>query len=120
MKLASALTTAVTGVQAASRVLEVSSHNTANAITDGFVPLEASMEALDNGGVRVRITRGTGSPGGVEATGPVSSGTDLVEEVADQVAGVAVYRANLASLKNADETEGVLIRMTGRSDDEQR
>jgi flagellar hook protein FlgE len=114
MKLGTALTTAVTGVQAGTRILEVSSRNTANAVTDGFVPLEASLQALDSGGVRVRVSRGSGGPGSVEAASPASSGTDLVEEVADQVMGVAIYRANLRSLKTVDDTEGVLVRMAGR------
>jgi flagellar hook protein FlgE len=114
MKMQTALSTAVTGIQAGVRILEVSSRNTANAVTDGFVPLQASLESLESGGVRVRVTRGSGSPGGVEATGPTSSGTDLVEEVADQVVGVSIYKANLRSLKTVDDTEGVLVRMAGR------
>jgi flagellar basal body rod protein FlgG len=118
MKIGTALTTAMTGVQAGTRILEVSSQNTANAMTDGFVPLEASLQSLASGGVRVRVTRGSGGPEGLEAAAPTSSGVDLVEEVVDQVRGVAIYRANLQSLKNADDAEGVLVRMAGRRGDD--
>jgi hypothetical protein len=114
MKLGAALTNAYSGLQAATRTIEVSSHNTANVVTDGFVPLEASLQSLDGGGVRVRVTRGTGSPGAAEAVGPTSSRTDLTEEVATTVVGVALYRANLRSLESAADTEGVLVRLAGR------
>jgi hypothetical protein len=113
MKLATALTTAVTGVQSSARVIEASSHNTANRMTDGFVPLETSMQALASGGVRVRMTRGFGGPDGAEAAAPTGDGTDLVEELKDQVVGVATYRANMKSLRSAYDTEGVLVRMVG-------
>ena len=111
MKIWSSLSMATTGLQAAGRQIEVSSHNTANVVTDGFVPLQASFEALEGGGVRVRITRGSGGPGAPEAVGPTASGTDLSEEVANQVIGVAAYRANLRSLQAAEDTEGVLVRL---------
>jgi flagellar hook protein FlgE len=120
MKLGTALTTAVSGVQASARVLEVSSHNTANAVTDGFVPLETSMQALSSGGVRVRVTRGAGGPDAAEAVAPTGSGTDLVEEVKNQVVGVAAYRANMRSLRAADDTEGVLVKMVGDEPDKRR
>lgn len=119
MKLGTALTTAVSGVQASARLLEVSSHNTANAVTDGFVPLETSMQALASGGVRVRVTRGAGGPDAAEAAAPTGDGTDLVEEVKDQVVGVATYRANMKSLRSAFDTEGVLVKMVGDEPDEQ-
>jgi hypothetical protein len=112
------MTTAVTGVQASARTLEVSSHNTANAMTDGFVPLQASMQALASGGVRVRVTRGVGGPDAAEAMAPTGDGTDLVEEVKNQVVGVAVYRANMRSLRTAADTEGVLVKMVGDDPDE--
>ncbi len=111
MKFRSALSIATTGLAAAGRQLEVSSHNTANAVTDGFVPVQASLQALEGGGVRVRLTRGSGGAGAPEAVGPTPSGTDLTEEVANQVVGVAVYRANLRSLQAAVDTEGVLVRL---------
>jgi hypothetical protein len=114
MKVGSALSIATSGLQAAGRQIEVSSHNTANVVTDGFVPLEASLQALENGGVRVRVTRGSGGPGAPEAVGPTGSGTDLTEEVANQVIGVSVYRANLRSLQSAADTEGVLVRLADR------
>jgi flagellar hook-associated protein FlgK len=120
MRLGTALTTAVTGVQASARVLEVSSHNTANAVTDGFVPLDTSMQALASGGVRVRVSRGVGGPDAAEAMAPTGDGTDLVEEVKDLVVGVAVYRANMKSLRAAADTEGVLLRAVSRDDDENR
>ena len=110
MKIGSALTIATSGLQAAGRQIEVSSHNTANVVTDGFVPLEASFQALESGGVRVRVTRGSGGPGAAEAVGPTGSGTDLTEEVANQVVGVSVYRANLRSLQTYPYTEGVIVR----------
>jgi flagellar hook protein FlgE len=119
MKLGTALTTAVSGVQASARILEVSSHNTANAVTDGFVPLDTSLQALASGGVRVRVTRGSGGPDAAEAMAPTGDGTDLVEEVKNQVVGVAAYRANLRSLRASDETEGVLVKMVGDEPDEQ-
>jgi hypothetical protein len=119
VKLGAALTNAYSGLQAATRTIEVSSHNTANVVTDGFVPLEASLQSLDGGGVRVRVTRGSGGPGAAEAVGPTSSRTDLVEEVATTVVGVALYRANLRSLQTAADTEGVLVRLAGRRDDDE-
>jgi hypothetical protein len=116
MRLGTALTTAVTGVQASARILEVSSHNTASAVADGFGPLEASTQALASGGVRVRVSRGVGGPDAAEAMGPTGDVVDLVEEQKEQVVGVAIYRANLRSLRTSDEVEGVRVKRG--SDDE--
>jgi hypothetical protein len=115
MKLGSWSATATSGIQAGSAVVELSSHNTANAVTDGFTPLQVSFQALANGGVRVRMSRGLGGPDGAEAAAPAGDSVDLVEEQKNTVVGVAQYRANLRSLQAGDETEGVLLR---RADEE--
>ncbi len=120
MRLGTALTTAVTGIQASARILEVSSHNTANAVTDGFGPLETSLQALASGGVRVRVHRGVGGPDAAEAVAPTSDRTDLVEEAKDQVVGVAIYRANLRSLRAGADTDGVLVKRTDDEDGDER
>lgn len=111
MLLAMALnsvSSAVSGLQAADARIQVSAHNTANLSTDGFVPLRAQAHEVPSGGVRVTISREAR-----EANEPTDirepSKTDLVQEVVSQQSAVMAYRANIASLKTADDISGVII-----------
>jgi flagellar hook protein FlgE len=108
MRVSSTFTTALSGVKAAADVLAVSSHNTANLVTEGFVPQRAVALEQASGGVRVRVS----------STSPEQpAGTDLVTETVTQLGAAAAYRANLATLETAAELEGVLVRLAGNRND---
>jgi len=112
MRVSSTFTTAVSGVKAAADVLAVSSHNTANVVTEGFVPQRLVAEEQASGGVRVRVRVSSSS------TSPEQrAGTDLATETGTQLGAAAAYRANLATLETAAELEGVLVRLADNRDD---
>lgn len=53
MSISSALNNAVSGLSAVSRMADVVSSNTANALTDGYARREASLSSSSTGGVSV-------------------------------------------------------------------
>lgn len=82
----------------------------ANVETSGFVPSRVEQQTLPGGGVagnvqeldplaEVRADRALLAP----------SRTDLVQEIASQTRAAATYKANLVSLRTADETTGTLL-----------
>lgn len=89
---------ALSGLQAAQLRLDVSAHNVANMNTPGFVPQrvrEQSAEPL--AGVQASVTR-AGQPG-----------VALEEEIVQQLAARAAYKANIFSLITYQETTGTLL-----------
>lgn len=80
-----AMQSAVQGVQRAEQQLERSAANLSEAFT-----VSVSDEA---------------------ASGPAP---DVVEATVGQLRAVAAYKANLASLKTADEVNGVLVELAAR------
>ncbi len=97
------------GVVAAGVDLAVSANNVANALTDGFVPSHAVMSEQPEGGVRADVEKEPAPPpdplAEVRADRALlaPSRTDLVQELVSQSRAAAVYRANLATLKTAEE-----------------
>lgn len=89
---------AQTGLQAAQRRLDASAHNIANMNTPGFVPQRVQAQALTpRAGVSARVQRGE-QPGVV-----------LEEEIVQQLAARAAYKANIFSLITCQETTGTLL-----------
>lgn len=100
---------AQSGLAAAATTLEVSAHNTANALTPNFTPLRADAAENASGGVRVSISRDARELEKASADAP--SRTDLVKETATRVSAVAAYRANLKTVEAMDDVTGVLVQL---------
>ncbi len=120
---------ALSGLDAASRRLEVSASNVANIDSDGTVPdpktgafgtpapyqpLDVAQEPLVSGGTVANVTSRTPaytvqySPGApyADQNGLVGApNVDLATEAVNQIAAVNAYRANLRVLQVADEID---------------
>jgi len=105
---------AQSGLDAAARRLDVSANDVANALTPGFQPGRVESAELPGGGVttsvapasdplaEVRADRALLAASGADL-GLAASGTDLVAELVAQSRAAALFEANLATLKTADE-----------------
>ena len=96
---------AQSGLEAASTRVNVSAHNVANALTDGFVPSQVTAAEQAGGGVTTAVSRASDPLAEARADQALlaPSRTDLVTEVVAQQAATRLYQANVASLKTADE-----------------
>jgi flagellar basal body rod protein FlgC len=102
---------AASGLQAASLALDVSADNVANALTDGFVPGAVAPAERAGGGVTAAVVKEADPLAEVRADRALlaPSRTDLVQEMVNQGRAAAVYRANLAVLRTAQELEAEVV-----------
>jgi flagellar hook protein FlgE len=103
------------GLQVATQRLAVSANNAANVNTSGFVPSRVEVEEREGGGVSGRVVRGSDPQfeARLDRTLVGLSGTDLERETVEQMSASAAFRANVASLRTADETLEILLRVAG-------
>jgi flagellar basal-body rod protein FlgC len=112
--VSSAFSIALSGLAAAGRRLDASAHDLANALTDGFTPLRVSQEEVAGGGVIATVERiDTGAEVRAHAALAGLAGVDLAFEVVGQLRAASAYRANLATLRAADEAERSLLDVLG-------
>ncbi len=109
---------AASGVAAGEARLAASARNVANALTPGYRPVVASSSEVASGGVSVTVSRASDPVGEARAdrallagASPAASGTDLVAEVVEQARAAALTKANLATLRTADETLEALLQL---------
>jgi flagellar hook protein FlgE len=109
--VADALRIAASGLQAASTALEVSAHNLANSRTAGFRPLAVSLQQRAGGGVDARVLPPDEARAAADHHHLLAelSGTDLGQEVVGQLASAAAFRANLVTLRTAQENSRSLL-----------
>lgn len=106
---------ALTGMQAAGRMLGASAHNIANAHTEGFKRLRSIPEEIGSGGVRVTLEQD-------QTTGPSffiqdedgltlreGSNVDLAEEITNTLQASHLFQANAASLRTQNKVLGSLL-----------
>lgn len=106
---------ALTGMQAAGRLLGASAHNIANAQTEGFKRITAILEESPSGGVRVTLnhdqTSGpsffTQDAGGLNLR--EGSNVDLAEELSNTLQAAHLFEVNVASLRTQDKVLGSLL-----------
>ncbi len=108
------IASALSGVQAGSRLLGVSAHNIANAQTDDFKRTQSTFQESSAGGVVVSLTQDQ-RPGPQFSTGddPLSnrqgSNVDLAEELVHTLEASRIIEANLASIRAQDTALGSLL-----------
>ena len=88
---------ALSGMQFAQQRLQVSAHNVANIATEGFAPQRVVGSARAGGGVDSALQTAA------------AGGTNLVEEIVEQVTASYAFRANVVSLQRADRLLGTLL-----------
>jgi len=115
----SAVSSAVSAINAIETKMAVLSNNVANSQTNGFKKSRADLKQGDNGGVEVEITQ-VNNPGpmlSVEENGGTvekeMSNVDLAEELPQTIIAKTGYDANLKMVKTQDEMMGSLLDIIG-------
>ncbi len=104
--------TSLSGIKAATKLLDVSSNNVANSNTDGFKKDIARVQERDNGGITVKTEKSTEpGPSYLSPDGDVHEGSnvDYAEEIVNQIKAEELLRANIAALNTANEIENHII-----------
>jgi flagellar basal body rod protein FlgG len=96
----SAISAAVSGMQAASLQLDVAANNVANLSTPGFQPSAVALSS-GAGGVNAQVIPGT------------TPGTDLLTEMVTLITAPILYDANARVVRLADQTTQNLIDAIG-------
>lgn len=108
------IASALSGVQAGSRLLSASSHNIANAQTENFKRTQATFEESPAGGVVVSLSTDN-RPGPQFMTGEdpftlrEGSNVELEEELLHTLEATRLIEANLASIRTQDQVLGSLL-----------
>jgi flagellar basal-body rod protein FlgC len=115
----SALSSAVSAINALDKKMAVVSNNIANSQTDGFKKSRADLKEGGAGAVEVDI-RVVDTPGpivSVEENGGTveteTSNVDLAEELPQTILAQTGFEANLKMLKTEDEMMGTLLDIFG-------
>jgi flagellar basal body rod protein FlgC len=104
---------AQSGLEAASTRLDVSANNVANALTPGFVPSRVDAAEAAGGGVTTSVSKVSDGEVRADRALLAASGTDLVAEIVGQRQAAVVYRANLATLRMAEELQDEVVKLKG-------
>jgi len=111
----SAIHTALSGISAFGKQLEVSAHNVANVNTDGFKSSQTQFVEAQNSGVLPVVQKDTSAGPAVlkdTAQGPQQvelSNVDLGQEAVNQIIAQRGFEANLRTLKTADAMLGSIL-----------
>ena len=105
--MSSAMSISLSGMQAASAMLNVTANNIANLNTPGFNPSRADLVELSGGGVAVTGTSFENNP--QTAPNTQTSNVDLPTEMVNLKLGQTLYGANAMVLKTADQMTGTLL-----------
>ena len=105
---------ALSGIQAGSRLLGASAHNIANAQTENFKRTRTTFEESSAGGVIVSLSTDN-RPGPQFPTGDdpftfrEGSNVELEEELIHTLEATHLIKANLASVRTQDKVLGSLL-----------
>ncbi len=113
----SAIHTALSGLAAYAKQVEVTAHNVANVNTDGFKKSYTEFVSVETGGV-LPVVRKDDSAGPTVLSdrgyGPSQvelSNVDLAEEAVNQILAQRGFEANLHTLRTADDMLGTILDM---------
>ncbi len=111
----SAIHTALSGLTAFAKQMEVTAHNVANVNTDGFKKSGTEFIEMETGGVLPVVHKDeSAGPAVLKDTGygPAQvelSNVDLGEEAVNQIVAQRGFEANLRTLKTADDMLGSIL-----------
>ncbi len=110
-----AIHSALSGLTAFSRQIEVTAHNVANVNTDGFKKFHTEFVSVETGGV-LPVVQKDDSIGPMvlrdSGYGPIQvelSNVDLAEEAVNQILVQHGFEANLDTLRAADDMLGTIL-----------
>jgi len=115
----SALSSAVSAINAFDKKMAVVSNNVANAQTEGFKKSRADLKEGEAGAVEVDISviDTQGPTISVEKNGGIvkkeMSNVDLAEEIPQTILAQTGFEANLKMIKTEDEMMGTLLDVFG-------
>lgn len=109
--MTSAISTAMSALQAYGTKINASANNVANALTEGYKSQEVTMAETAPEGSGVEANVRTNMSSGPYLMTKTDEGSELVEqsnvsyekEVPDMMLSTRMYEANLVSIKTADE-----------------
>lgn len=102
----------LSGIKAATKLLDVSSNNVANSNTDGFKKDIASVLERDTGGVTVKTEKSTEpGPSYLSSDGEIheASNVNYAEEMIDQIKAEELLKSNIAALNTTNQMEHHII-----------
>lgn len=107
----SSLSSAVSGIKAAFKMLDVSAHNTANMDTDGFKRQTVKLNEGSDGGVVVTLGKDTSAGGLYQSNGKLTeaSNVNYADEAVTRIVSKHYLSANIIALKTADEMTKSLL-----------
>jgi flagellar hook protein FlgE len=111
----SAIHTALSGLSAFGKQLEVSANNVANVSTDGFKNSHTEFAEAQNGGVLPVVQKDNSAGPAVLKDAPQGprqvelSNVDLGQEAVSQIIAQRGFEANLRTLKMADAMLGSIL-----------
>lgn len=111
----SAIHTALSGLTAYAKQIEVSAHNVANVNTEGFKKSRAEFVEVETGGVLPVVHKDESAGPALlkdSGYGPAQvelSNVDLGEEAVNQMIAQRGFEANLRTLKTADDMLGSIL-----------
>ena len=112
-----AIHSALSGLTAFSRQIEVTAHNVANISTDGFKKSHMELVSVETGGA-LPVVRRDDSAGptvlrdsGYSPTLVELSNVDLGEEAVNQILAQRGFEANLHTLRTSDDLLGTILGM---------
>ncbi|MBI4379048.1 MAG: hypothetical protein HY578_08140 [Nitrospinae bacterium] len=109
----SAISSALSGVLAFIKKTNVISNNVANLLTDDFKKSRATFTEGKNGGVNTIVekvnTPGYPIPQTPGITAQETSNVDIAEEMTNLILAEKGFKANLKTIKAADENLGTLL-----------
>lgn len=115
----SAISSAVSAINAFEKKMAVISNNIANSLSDGFKKSRAILKDGETGAVEVDISV-VDTPGPVitvEENGGIlekeMSNVDLAEEIPQTIIAQTGFEANLKTLQTEDEMMGTLLDILG-------
>lgn len=113
----SAMHSALSGLAAYAKQVEVSAHNVANVNTDGFKKSTTELVSVGTGGV-LPVVRKDDSAGPTVLSdrghGPTQvelSNVNLAEETVNQIIAQRGFEANISTLKTSDSMLGTILDM---------
>lgn len=114
----SAIHTALSGLMAFAKQLDVSAHNLANLNTDGFKRSDTIFVEATNGGTLPVIRKDNSSGPTVLRTTSHGftqvelSNVDIGTELVDQIIAQRGFEANLRTVRTTDELLGTVLNMS--------
>lgn len=113
----SAIHSALSGLAAYAKQVEVTAHNVANVNTDGFKKSRTEFVEVATGGVLPVVQKDNSAGPTVlsdRGHGPTQvelSNVDLAEEAVNQILAQRGFEANLNTLRTADDMLGTVLDM---------